>query len=127
MIGKRLKHLLTKNNMTQAELSRRLNISQGNISNFINNKRNPSVEILSEIAEFFSVSMDSFVPERVFSSCPVYKLSDISEDSLRHHKRQWVKVDTCLFSPAFKPETLIFIDSDAKVSHSDCIVLFKDG
>ncbi|MGE4497086.1 MAG: helix-turn-helix domain-containing protein [Deferribacterales bacterium] len=126
MIGKRLRQLLASHNMTQAELCRKTGISPGNMSNFINDQRNPSLETLSRIAVFFSVNIDSFVSQDVPQRTEPRLLSDLEEGEVFSSGRLWVKIDTGAFSPAFGEGTLIFIDKTAVISNRDCILLFRD-
>lgn len=127
MIGKRLRQLLASHNMTQAELCRKLGISPGNMSNFINDQRNPSLETLSRIAGYFSVNIDSFVSEAPAARSGPRLLSSLSENTLNTAGRFWVKIDTDAFSSAFRRETLIFIDKEAEINHRDCILVINSG
>ena len=54
----RLKELRTGNALTQKELAAKLNVSQNAIFNWENGKREPSIDMLKQIADFFGVSLD---------------------------------------------------------------------
>lgn len=56
--GERLKTLLEERDMTQVELSRLLHLGKSTISQYISGARNPDIETLKAVAEFFSVSTD---------------------------------------------------------------------
>ncbi|WP_283808368.1 helix-turn-helix domain-containing protein [Geovibrio thiophilus] len=127
MIGKRLRQLLALHNMTQAELCRKLGISPGNMSNFINDQRNPSLETLSRIAGYFSVNIDSFVSETPYVHSGPKLLSSVKESNLISSGRLWIKIDTNAFSPAFREQTLIFVDRAASVHHRDCVLIYRNG
>lgn len=58
MIGERIKTLRTARNMSQVELATALNVSKQSISNWENNNILPSVEIIKQLARFFSCSSD---------------------------------------------------------------------
>lgn len=58
MLGNRLKELRLNKNLTQSELSSRLNISQITYSQYERGKREPSIETLIKLAELYLVSMD---------------------------------------------------------------------
>lgn len=56
--SKRLKLLLEFTNTQQKELANVLNISTSRISNYINDKRQPDIDIIVDIAKYFNVSTD---------------------------------------------------------------------
>ena len=56
-IGKRLKNLRIENDMTQATLAKRLNLTKSVIS-YENDLRLPSYDVLIQIAKLFRVSTD---------------------------------------------------------------------
>lgn len=57
LIGKRIKELRKKHNMTQTELGEKLNLTKVSISCYENNTRIPSLETLYKISEIFSVDI----------------------------------------------------------------------
>lgn len=57
LIGKRIKELRIKHNMTQTELGEKLNLTKVSISCYENNTRIPSLETLYKISEIFSVDI----------------------------------------------------------------------
>ena len=57
----RLKELRIKNNMTQKNLAEKLNVTQTAINYWENGKREPSLEVLIKLAEFFQVSVDYLI------------------------------------------------------------------
>ncbi len=54
----RLKELRLNNNITQAELAKKLNYGRTAIANYEAGRTEPSFEALKTIAEFFGVSID---------------------------------------------------------------------
>ena len=58
MFGDRVKHLRTSYNLSQVQLAEQLKVSKQTVSNWENNNILPSVEMLINIAEYFSVSTD---------------------------------------------------------------------
>lgn len=52
----RLKQLRLSKGLTQKELGNLLNVSQNAIFNWENNKREPSIEIIEMLADYFNVS-----------------------------------------------------------------------
>ncbi len=56
--AKRLKELRIENNLTQAEVSKRLGLTRNAFSNYESGIRQPSYETLKEICKFFNVSAD---------------------------------------------------------------------
>ena len=58
MFGDRIKILRTSYNLNQVQLAEKLKVSKQTVSNWENNNILPSVEMLINIAAFFSVSTD---------------------------------------------------------------------
>lgn len=58
MFGDIIKKLRTLRNLSQVQLASALNISKQTVSNWENNNIMPSVEMLTAIAQYFSVSTD---------------------------------------------------------------------
>lgn len=59
-VGEKIRKLRRKNNVQQYRLAEYLNVTNGAISNWENNRRLPSIEELKKIAECFKVSLDYF-------------------------------------------------------------------
>lgn len=57
-IGKTLRNLRTVNNLTQAALAQKLNLTKSVISAYENDLRLPSYDVLIQIAKTFHVSTD---------------------------------------------------------------------
>ncbi len=57
-LGNKLKRLRTTNNMTQADLAKKLNLTKSVISAYENALRLPSYDVLVQIARLFHVSTD---------------------------------------------------------------------
>ena len=57
-LGNKLKRLRTTNNMTQADLAKKLNLTKSVISAYENALRLPSYDVLIQIAKLFHVSTD---------------------------------------------------------------------
>jgi len=58
---KRLVELMENANMTQVELANKIGTTNVTISRYINGERNPRIEIITEIARAFNVSLDYLV------------------------------------------------------------------
>lgn len=58
MFGDRIKILRLSHNLNQVQLAEQLKVSKQTVSNWENNNILPSVEMLVNIASFFSVSTD---------------------------------------------------------------------
>ena len=56
--SERLKQLRTNKKLTQRELAKLLNLSNGSIAMYETGKRKPDFNILEKIADFFNVSVD---------------------------------------------------------------------
>lgn len=60
-ISERIFYLMEKQNKRQADLVRVLNVRPNTISDWKAKRRNPSADLLAEIAEFFGVTVDYLV------------------------------------------------------------------
>ena len=58
---KKLSILLEEKNITQRELAEKINVTEVTISRYLSGERSPRIEIVSKIAEFFGVSIDSLL------------------------------------------------------------------
>ena len=56
--NERLKFLRENSNMSQAELSKHIGVSKSSINMYERGEREPSIETLEAIADFFNVDMD---------------------------------------------------------------------
>lgn len=56
-----LKNLLKERNITQAELSRKLNVDRSSITNYIKGNREPNLEQLEKIKNFLGCSYDDLL------------------------------------------------------------------
>ena len=66
-LGNRLKELRIKNNMTQAELGKLINITKVSICCYEKNIRLPSLETLEDLSNVFGVKCDYFLGKDVMS------------------------------------------------------------
>jgi len=60
-LGKVLKELRTKYKLTQQEIADKINITQRAYSFYENDKRQPDIDTLIELAEFYSIPIDVLV------------------------------------------------------------------
>ncbi len=65
--GNNLQILRTDHDMTQEELGRILNVSQSTIAYYESGKKQPSLETLAVIADFFHVSADYLLDRKEYS------------------------------------------------------------
>lgn len=56
--GSRLKELRLKNNLTQLELAKKINLSKANVSKYEANLIEPNLDTLTMISDLFNVSTD---------------------------------------------------------------------
>ncbi len=59
----KIRDLREEHGMTQAELARRLNCAPSTISMYENGKREPTFDVLCEIAKIFSIPVESLISE----------------------------------------------------------------
>lgn len=60
-IGKRLKELRLEKKLIQAEVAEILNISRNTYTQYENNTRSISIELLIKLADYYNVSLDYVV------------------------------------------------------------------
>lgn len=61
IIGKRIKKLRLRKNLTQKQLAKELNVSKSTISYYEKGERNISLEILIQIVDFFDIDIDVLI------------------------------------------------------------------
>ena len=83
MIGEQIKALRIARNMSQVELAAALNVSKQSVSNWENNNILPSVEILKQLALFFSCSSD-YLLELDDSTKSYIDISDLNLKQAAH-------------------------------------------
>lgn len=57
----RIKDLMSEERISQAELARSVGISQSAVCNWLNGKKEPSIDSLWRLADFFDVSVDYII------------------------------------------------------------------
>lgn len=57
----RIKDLINEEKISQAELARSVGISQSAVCNWLNGKKEPSIDSLWRLADFFDVSVDYII------------------------------------------------------------------
>ncbi|MEG0643582.1 MAG: helix-turn-helix transcriptional regulator [Clostridia bacterium] len=92
ILAKRLKDLLYANNMSQTELSKRAKVTESTISNFINSKQLPKLEIICRIADVFNATTDYLLgrditevkveisPDKTLESTCLRLIEELSEE-----------------------------------------------
>lgn len=60
-VGSHIKELRKSHKLTQAEVAKRLNIPRSSYSNYENDKREPSLKILTQLADIFNVTIDDLL------------------------------------------------------------------
>ncbi len=58
MFGYKLKYLREQDGLSQSQLAKNLNVQTSTISNWENNRGEPTFDKLKEIADYFTVSID---------------------------------------------------------------------
>lgn len=75
MFNETLKALRLSHNLSQVQLSQKLNVSKQTISNWENNNIQPSIDMLIKIADIFSVSTDYLLSRDMHSYIDVTGLT----------------------------------------------------
>ena len=60
-LGSKFKNIRYNNNISQEEMAKILKINRNNLSRIETNKSLPTAEVLVKLAEFFNISIDSFL------------------------------------------------------------------
>jgi len=60
-LGQNLKKIRTKKGISQGDISRKLNMDRGYISNVENGKKNPTLNTLEKIADALGVGIDDLI------------------------------------------------------------------
>lgn len=76
-LGNRIKKLRRGANMTQLELARRLKVTPALISAYESGERNPSLKILTRMADIFKVTSDYLLG---ISSSPLCSMDSLSHE-----------------------------------------------
>ena len=65
---KGLKRIRKERNLTQLKVAMELNISREALSHYENDKREPSIELLIKMSEYFDVSIDFLIHGKEFKA-----------------------------------------------------------
>lgn len=76
MIAERIKQLREQNNMTQAELARKLHITRSAVNSWEMGISVPSTAILMDLADLFHVSTDFLLGMQKTSTIDISQLND---------------------------------------------------
>ena len=66
LVVPRIRYLMEAHGLTQYALAKRLGISQSTICNWLNGKKEPSIESLWKVADFFDVTVDYLIGRSEF-------------------------------------------------------------
>lgn len=83
MIGEQIKALRLARNMSQVELAKALNVSKQSVSNWENNNILPSIEIIKQLARFFSCTSD-YLLELDNSPKSYLEISNLTNEQVAH-------------------------------------------
>lgn len=61
IVEERIKYLMQAEGVSQYALAKKLGISQSTISNWLNGKKEPSIESLWKLADYFGESVDYII------------------------------------------------------------------
>ena len=87
-VGERLKHIRQRHGLSQRELARRANMTNGSLSNIEQCKVSPSVASLEKILSAFPMSLQEFFADRLDLAPSVFRLKDmvhIEKDNTEFH------------------------------------------
>lgn len=77
MVGKRIRELREKKGLTQKALARQLNMNTRTLGFYETGDRNPPIDVLNQLADFFDVSVDFLLNRTDIPN--LYKEKDIIE------------------------------------------------
>ena len=61
LIIQRINELLKSEGLNQSKLANRIGVNQSTVCNWLNGKKEPSIESLWKLADFFDVSVDYLI------------------------------------------------------------------
>ncbi|QUH28296.1 helix-turn-helix domain-containing protein [Vallitalea guaymasensis] len=99
MFSNRLKALRIKNNMTQEELGKKVNLKKAAISKYENGKLQPNIDMIIKFAEIFGVSVD-YISGRSDKLTPISnnKTNNEVDKKLDNFIEEIEKIDGLMFS-----------------------------
>lgn len=128
LIGKRIKEIRKKMNITQKELAARLNVGQGAVSNWENGKRVPDIGILNAFSKLSGVSLDKIVGtprnEAYFSYAKTYLDADSDECQYFAVKIKGCSMDKLRICDG---DTLVVKSQDYAANNDIALVSVNDG
>ncbi len=86
-VGTRIKKLRKEMNLTQAEFAKKANISRTYLSDIENNRYNPSIDTLQNIANHLGVSLEEFFSESDEKKKTPSILEGANENTLNFFKK----------------------------------------
>lgn len=75
MLSENLKNIMKEKGITSKELAERVGVSQVHISYILNNKRDPSIDLLEKIATILNVSVSDFYLDEIIEDNQENKIS----------------------------------------------------
>lgn len=78
--GSRLKQLRNERGLTLSQMADKFHKTKASFSAYENDKRKPDMELVSEIADFFNVSVDFLLGRSKIKNDPYEKVKDALED-----------------------------------------------
>jgi transcriptional regulator with XRE-family HTH domain len=121
-IGNRIKKLRKEKGLTQREMSDILNIPYSTYSNYENNNREPSVELLDKVGEILGVSRFDLLydPEKLIADLEAFhkkaeRLLAEESESAEEHENLYNEISDALmdfdyFVPEYEKQTEEFFD-----------------
>lgn len=86
-LGKKIKFLRRKYNLTQKEMSKKINISYSSISKYENNQSLPDLETLKKIAVFFNISVDYLLDVKIEADKDIFNINSLPEEDKKTIKK----------------------------------------
>lgn len=66
LVAERLKELMKETNLTQYALAKAIGVRQSNVSEWLSQKKEPSIKSLWLLADFFDVEIDFLIGRRSY-------------------------------------------------------------
>lgn len=149
-IGDKLTYLRNSNNLSQAELAKKLNISRSSIGMFESNARIPTTDTLVRYAQFFEVSLDyllgndrpsegqDYITINVYGSIPagipieaIEDISDTEDLSLKEYDKNktylGLKVDGDSMYPKYLDGDTVIIEKTPDCESGTDAAVYVNG
>lgn len=118
--GKKIKNLRIKNNLTQSELGKILNVTKPTISKYENNETEANFETIKKISEYFNVTFDYLFSEN--DGITTSNIKDEKKQVPHNPQKQGIPGITNINNPTITD--LVEISKETNIKLVDLIIYY---